>query len=698
MGKGNGEGKGDLKKTESSTALEDEVERGSWDNQCDFFLSCLGYAVGLGNVWRFPYLCYEHGGVTFLIAYVTMLMLSGLPLFFMELALGQYVGKGPLKLFGRMAPAMKGLGYGMLIISFLVVIYYNMIIAWTIYYTFAGFTSELPWKYCGNNSLSSGDCFQKEQEAQCFNISNSDTFWDKKCTPVFDLCESFNYTVGERDEWDRLRCNNGTHDLALNKVYSRVSPSEDYFKRTVLGLEEDTSWSNLGGLKWDLVGCMAAAWTIVCLCLIKGVQSSGKVVYFTALFPYVVLVILLIRGATLDGAYDGIVFYVVPTAEKMKNLGNISVWAAAATQIFYSLGPSFGGLITLASYNKFTNNCHRDAMLIAFANCGTSIFAGFVIFSIIGFMAHEAQLPVADVIKGGTGLAFIAYPSAVSQMPVPQLWSFLFFFMLITLGLDSQFTMTETLTTAVMDQYPNLRAHKGKVVIAASIVGFILGLTMCTKGGVFMFDLINWYSASWGLLICAIVEMVIVSWAYGFKRFLSNIEEMGIWIPKVMQFYWVGMWAFVTPIVLVFVLIMTFVQYSPAYSLSYTQEKYVFPEAIQALGWMMAFLPVVVIILGIFYQTWNRRRNLKPTDFKSMLTPNEKFCSAAQSAAGKKAKALENQQYNGKTNEGFTYKYQGDTSGHQMSLGAGGVSGGNYRSTLDLPENQFQGNTYNSHM
>ena len=174
----------------------------------------------------------------------------------------------------------------------------------------------------------------------------------------------------------------------------------------------------------------------------------------------------------------------------MANLQNIGVWADAATQIFYSLGPSFGGLITLASYNKFTNNCHRDAILIAFANCGTSIFAGFVIFSIIGFMAKQAALLVGEVIKGGTGLAFIAYPEAVTQMPVPQLWSFLFFGMLITLGLDSQFTMTETITTAIMDQFPNLRNHKGKVVIAASVLGFILGLTMCTRGGIFIYEFI----------------------------------------------------------------------------------------------------------------------------------------------------------------------------------------------------------------
>ena len=78
------------------------------------------------------------------------------------------------------------------------------------------------------------------------------------------------------------------------------------------------------------LGC---AWAIVCLCLIKGVQSSGKVVYFTALFPYAVLVILLIRGLMLDGAYDGIIFYIYPTQEKLANLTKIDVWSAAATQI-----------------------------------------------------------------------------------------------------------------------------------------------------------------------------------------------------------------------------------------------------------------------------------------------------------------------------------------------------------------------------
>ena len=165
-------------------------------------------------------------GVTFLIAYLIMLLVSGLPLFFLELALGQYAGKGPLKVFGRMAPIAKGLGYGMLFISFLVVIYYNLIIAWTIYYTFAGFTSELPWTYCGegaNATLTSTNCYYKIQEQTCFNASDSDTFWNRGCTAVEDVCNEFNFTLSDqREKSGVLMCKNETGSYKLNTVKNRV--------------------------------------------------------------------------------------------------------------------------------------------------------------------------------------------------------------------------------------------------------------------------------------------------------------------------------------------------------------------------------------------------------------------------------------------------------------------------------------------
>ncbi len=106
---------------------------------------------GLGNVWRFPYLCYKHGGGAFLVPYALMLFLIGIPCFFLEISLGQYSAMGPSALYANMAPMFKGLGFSNLFASSMVALYYNMIIAWTIYYTFASFTSHLPWEDCGQS-------------------------------------------------------------------------------------------------------------------------------------------------------------------------------------------------------------------------------------------------------------------------------------------------------------------------------------------------------------------------------------------------------------------------------------------------------------------------------------------------------------------------------------------------------------------
>ena len=370
-----------------------------------------------------------------------------------------------------------------------------------------------------------------------------------------------------------------------------------------------------------------------------------------------VLIILFVFGMTLEGAFEGIEFYLTPDVSK---LGDISVWVAAANQIFYSLGPTFGGLITLSSYNRFDNNCHRDALVVAFLNCGTSVFAGFVVFSIIGFMAHETGQEVPDVIKSGPGLAFIAYPEAVSKMgetPVPQIMAFLFFFMLLTLGLDSMFTFVETLTTCIMDHFKQLAPYKAYVVITTCVVSFIFGLSMCTNGGIFMFDLIDSTCASWNVLVFAIIEVVLVAWGYGVDNFLANIKEMGMDLSAPMKMYWKITWTYVTPILLTFLVIVKFAQQKPLQSVDYkycgeempyewpngcpilrnktfdcvqnaTTEKwhadkltikfteYIDHEGstldIQSLGWLISCSSTLLIPLIGLYQVWKRTHKGKP--------------------------------------------------------------------------------------
>merc|ERR1719494_999013 len=179
-----------------------------------------------------------------------------------------------------------------------------------------------------------------------------------------------------------------------------MSPSEEFWNYYVLDITG--SISEVGGVRWQLALTLLLAWIGIYFCIWKGVKSSGKVVYVTATFPYLVLVILLIRGVTLPGASNGIMFYLNPEWEKLKTP---QVWVDAASQIFYSLGIGFGSLVAMGSYNKYNNNVFADALIVSLTNCLTSVFAGFVVFSVLGFISYQVGVDVADVATSGAGLA-----------------------------------------------------------------------------------------------------------------------------------------------------------------------------------------------------------------------------------------------------------------------------------------------------
>ncbi|XP_047635003.1 sodium-dependent proline transporter [Phacochoerus africanus] len=520
------------------------ADRGNWTGKLDFLLSCIGYCVGLGNVWRFPYRAYTNGGGAFLVPYFFMLAVCGIPLFFLELSLGQFSSLGPLAVW-KISPLFKGAGAAMLLIVGLVAVYYNMIIAYVLFYLLASLASSLPWEHCGN-------------------------WWNTA------LCREHR---GSKD---------GNGALALNLSIT-VSPSEEYWSRYVLHIQGSRGIGSPGQIRWNLCLCLLLAWVIVFLCILKGVKSSGKVVYFTATFPYLILLMLLVRGVTLPGAWKGIQFYLTP---QFHHLLASKVWVEAALQIFYSLGVGFGGLLTFASYNTFHQNIYRDTFIVTLGNAVTSILAGFAIFSVLGYMSQELGVPVDQVAKAGPGLAFVVYPQAMTMLPLSPFWSFLFFFMLLTLGLDSQFAFLETIVTAVTDEFPYyLRPKKAVFSGLVCVAMYLMGLVLTTDGGMYWLVLLDDYSASFGLMVVVVTTCLAVTRVYGIQRFCRDIHLMLGFKPGL---YFRACWLFLSPATLLALLVYSIVKYQPS-----EYGSYRFPAWAELLGILMGLLSCLLIPAGM---------------------------------------------------------------------------------------------------
>ncbi|XP_045686542.1 sodium- and chloride-dependent GABA transporter 2 isoform X5 [Phyllostomus hastatus] len=534
-----------MEKTEEGGTLE----RGHWNNKMEFVLSVAGEIIGLGNVWRFPYLCYKNGGGAFFIPYLIFLFTCGIPIFLLETALGQYTSQGSVTAWRKICPIFEGIGYASQMILMLLNTYYIVVLAWALFYLFSSFTIDLPW----------GSCRHEWNTEHCV-------------------------------EFQRI---NGSLNVTSENA---TSPVIEFWERRVLKISDGIQ--HLGALRWELAVCLLLAWVICYFCIWKGVKSTGKVVYFTATFPYLMLVVLLIRGVTLPGAAQGIQFYLYPN---LTRLWDPQVWMDAGTQIFFSFAICVGCLTALSSYNKFHNNCYRDCMALCFLNSGTSFVAGFAIFSILGFMSQEQGVPISKVAES---------------------------------GLDSQFVCVESLVTALVDMYPQVFRKKNRrevLILGVSVVSFLVGLVMVTEGGMYVFQLFDYYAASgMCLLFVAIFESLCVAWVYvGAGRFYDNIEDMIGYRPWPLVKY---CWLFLTPAVCTATFLFSLIKYTP---LTYN-KKYTYPWWGDALGWLLALSSMVCIPTWSFYKLSTLKGSFRER-LRQLVCPAEEL--AQQSQTGPSAPA-----------------------------------------------------------
>uniref|UniRef100_A0A2A4JNI2 Transporter n=1 Tax=Heliothis virescens TaxID=7102 RepID=A0A2A4JNI2_HELVI len=531
-------------------------------------MSCIATSVGLGNVWRFPFVAYQNGGGAFLIPYIIVLLLIGKPMYYLECFLGQFSSRNSIRVWA-LAPAMKGTGYATALVCGYVVSYYVSIVALCLFYLSMSFQETLPWGIC-----------QPE--------------WND-CVP-----SDPNQEVGVVTE-------------------NATSSAELYFLNTVLQ-QKDGLEGGLGLPVWHLVVCLAASWIVIFMVVARGVKSSGKAAYFLALFPYVVMIILLISTVILPGAGDGILFFLTPQWDRLISL---EVWYAAVTQVFFSLSVCTGAIIMFSSYNGFRQNVYRDSMIVTTLDTFTSLLSGITIFGILGNLAFELQKEVKDVVgSAGTGLAFISYPDAISKTFLPQLFSVLFFLMMTVLGVGSAVALLSTINTVMMDAFPRIRT----IFMSAfcCTMGFAVGLIYVTPGGQYVLELVDYFGGTFLLLFCAIAEIMGVVWIYGLENLCEDIEFM---LGFKTGFYWRFCWGIIMPVMMIVVFIYAFASYEALKFGGY----YYYPTAGYVSGYMMLILGMLFVPLSISLTMYKNRTGNFIQTMKQAFKPKSSWGPRAPS-------------------------------------------------------------------
>ncbi|XP_016897641.1 sodium- and chloride-dependent betaine transporter-like isoform X2 [Cynoglossus semilaevis] len=457
--------------------------------------------------------------------------------------MGQYTQEGFVTCWKKLCPLAQGIGYGHAVIKLYDFIFV-MIQVWSLVYLGFSFSSQLPWANCDNTW----------NTVNCISLPST------------------NSTANLTAMWNRT-----------------TSASTEFWERRVLGLSGGID--QLGSVRWDLSLSLLVSWVCCYFCIWKGIKSSGKVAYVTATFPYLMLLVLLIRGLTLPGAWDGISFYLYPDFNR---LANFEVWIEAGSQIIFSNSLASGTLLVLGSFNKHRNNCYRDCFWLCLLNSGTSFFAGFVVFSVLGFMAHKQGVTVDNVADSGPGLAFIVYPEATAMMPLPQFWSVCFFLMLFFLSIDTHFVTVKCFIASVTDVFPeHLRGPKRSelfVLVVCSLF-FLLHLLLVTEGGLYIFQLVDYYGCT---RVChyfmVLSESLALAWCFGCDRIVNIIEDMTGHRPSI---FFSVCWKYIISMLALTSLIL--------YLVDYTQLKfnkwYVYPDWAHTVGLMMTLSSVLMVPL-----------------------------------------------------------------------------------------------------
>lgn len=447
-----------------------EEQRESWGTRGGFVLAAVGSAVGLGNLWGFPYKLYSYGGGAFLLPYIVAMFCIGIPMLIMEFSLGHFTQRAAPDAYRRVNKRTEFVGWWAILLGFVIITYYPIILAYCfsfIWYSLVGIANggQLPW-------------------------------------------------AGEGIEGVKL--------------------ASDFFFGHYLNMHDSFE---LGSFQWHLFWPLVITWVCMYFCIFKGVNLVDKIVWITVPLPWIMLFILAVRGLTLPGQQEGLAFFLNPD---WTQLLEPTTWRYAFGQVFFSLSLAFGVMLTYASFLHRKSDINNNAAIIGIADFATSFIAGIAVFATLGGMSYvTAQqgnpVPVEEVVKGGPGLAFVAFPYALAQLPGSAWWSLIFFFTLITLGIDSAFSITEGVLAGIVDKtgWP-----RWIVLPVLSVIGIVTGLFYCTQGGLNWLGTIDGFiNGTWGIAFIGMLECIILGWVYRTETLREHANQRSDWkLPRLWNY------------------------------------------------------------------------------------------------------------------------------------------------------------------
>ncbi|XP_046364569.2 sodium- and chloride-dependent glycine transporter 2-like [Haliotis rufescens] len=477
-----------------------------------------------------------------MVIYAGFYFILGVPIMYLDLCLGQFCSRGPAHIW-NLCPLFRGIGVGMMVYSAMYYPVYNLFSSWSLYYVVQSFYPVLPWSNCNN-------------------------------------------------AWNTPTCSNNT--------YKHIGPSTEYLYNRVLQVSESSGLEDMGGLRWELVGCCAGVSVLVFAALFWGVKVLGKVFCMTMLLMCAMTLVLFIRAMPLPGSQNGLAFLFAPNFGA--DLKNKYVWEGAFLWAMFTVGMSSGLVSNLASYRHFKSSALRDSLIICSISAAGRLLAGLMVMSLYGVLANTQQKRINTVLNAGIMSAFQPLPELFPHLSVSQFWSLAYFAIFLLVGFNSQLIHAEMIITAIVDSLPR-RSRMIRLVVTAvvCITSLLLTLPYLAKGGAILMILVDTYIIKVSFSILGILQFLTIGWIYGMGRLSRDIEMMtGIPPPIVFKF----IWCFILPPVFLIFLVLRYIDYDPPSYYSDISGEIAYPVWAHVMGWFIALAPLaplpVFAVMALF--------------------------------------------------------------------------------------------------